>query len=248
MYTVTITTTKTAKAATPAAAMAAATTAVTKMESVLERLPFWKLLTDSEKELVQQNAVIRLYKKGTRVYSSERECLGMLFVMQGEMRTYLLSEEGREVTLFRIYPNDLCVLSASCVISQISFDTQMSAQKDTEALMIPPNIVLLLKEKNLSVRCFLYELATKRFSDVMWAMQQILFKRLDQRLALFLMQESQRLGTDTIHMTHEQIAQQISSAREAVARMLKQFSEDGLVELKRGAIRLLDQKGLKALQ
>ena len=218
------------------------------MESVLERLPFWKLLTDSEKELVQQNAVIRLYKKGTRMYSSERECLGMLFVMQGEMRTYLLSEEGREVTLFRIYPNDLCVLSASCVISQISFDTQMSAQKDTEALMIPPNIVLLLKEKNLSVRCFLYELATKRFSDVMWAMQQILFKRLDQRLALFLMQESQRLGTDTIHMTHEQIARQISSAREAVARMLKQFSEDGLVELKRGAIRLLDQKGLKALQ
>lgn len=218
------------------------------MESVLERLPFWKLLTDSEKELVRQNAVIRLYKKGTRVYSSERECLGMLFVMQGEMRTYLLSEEGREVTLFRIYPNDLCVLSASCVISQISFDTQMSAQKDTEALIIPPNIVLLLKEKNLSVRCFLYELATKRFSDVMWAMQQILFKRLDQRLALFLMQESQRLGTDTIHMTHEQIAQQISSAREAVARMLKQFSEDGLVELKRGAIRLLDQKGLKALQ
>lgn len=218
------------------------------MESVLERLPFWKLLTDSEKELVRQNAVIRLYKKGTRVYSSERECLGMLFVMQGEMRTYLLSEEGREVTLFRIYSNDLCVLSASCVISQISFDTQMSAQKDTEALIIPPNIVLLLKEKNLTVRCFLYELATKRFSDVMWAMQQILFKRLDQRLALFLMQESQRLGTDTIHMTHEQIAQQISSAREAVARMLKQFSEDGLVELKRGAIRLLDQKGLKALQ
>ena len=236
------------KAATPAAAMAAVTTAATKMESVLERLPFWKLLTDSEKELVQQNAVIRLYKKGTRVYSSERECLGMLFVMQGEMRAYLLSEEGREVTLFRIYPNDLCVLSASCVISQISFDTQMSAQKDTEALIIPPNIVLFLKEKSLSVRCFLYELATKRFSDVMWAMQQILFKRLDQRLALFLMQESQRLGTDTIHMTHEQIAQQISSAREAVARMLKQFSEDGLVELKRGAIRLLDQKGLKALQ
>ena len=218
------------------------------MESVLERLPFWKLLTDSEKELVRQNAVIRLYKKGTPVYSSERECLGMLFVMQGEMRTYLLSEEGREVTLFRIYPNDVCVLSASCVISQISFDTQMSAQKDTEALIIPPNIVLLLKEKNLSVRCFLYELATKRFSDVMWAMQQILFKRLDQRLALFLMEESQRLGTDTIHMTHEQIAQQISSAREAVARMLKQFSEDGLVELKRGAIRLLDQKGLNALQ
>ena len=218
------------------------------MEAAVSRLPFWQLLTEQERDTVQRSAMVRRYEKGTLIHDGGSECLGLLLVLSGEIRTYLLSDEGREVTLFRLYPGELCVLSASCVISQITFDTQMTAQQETEVLIIPAGLVAALTEQNLSVRCFLYELATQRFSDVMWAMQQILFKRLDQRLALFLMEESQRLGTDTIHMTHEQIAQQISSAREAVARMLKQFSEDGLVELKRGAIRLLDQKGLKALQ
>ena len=108
--------------------------------------------------------------------------------------------------------------------------------------------IAALKEKNLYVRCFLYELATKRFSDVMWAMQQIMFKGLDRRLAEFLFAEAERTGSDTIRMTHEQIAQHISSAREAVARMLKSFSEDGLVELKRGAITLRDKNRLNRLK
>ena len=172
----------------------------------------------------------------------------MMFVLSGEIRTYLLSEEGREVTLFRLYPGELCVLSASCVISQITFDTQMTAGMDTDVLVIPANVIAALKEKNLHVRCFLYELATKRFSDVMWAMQQIMFKGLDQRLAEFLFAEAERTGSDTIRMTHEQIAQHISSAREAVARMLKSFSEDGLVELKRGAITLRDKNRLNRLK
>ena len=107
----------------------------------------------------------------------------MLLILSGEIRTYLLSDEGREVTLFRLYPGELCVLSASCVISQITFDTQMTAGMDTDVLIIPAIVIAALKEKNLHVRCFLYELATKRFSDVMWAMQQIMFKGLDQRLA-----------------------------------------------------------------
>ena len=172
----------------------------------------------------------------------------MLFILSGEIRTYLLSEEGREVTLFRLYPGELCVLSASCVISQITFDTQMTAGMDTDVLIIPANVIAALKEKNLHVRCFLYELATKRFSDVMWAMQQIMFKGLDRRLAEFLLAEAERTGSDTIRMTHEQIAQHISSAREAVARMLKGFSEDGLVELKRGAITLRDKNRLNRLK
>ena len=119
----------------------------------------------------------------------------------------------------------------------------MTAGMDTEVLIIPANVIAVLKEQNLHVRCFLYELATKRFSDVMWAMQQIMFKGLDRRLADFLLAEAERTGSDTIRMTHEQIAQHISSAREAVARMLKSFSEDGLVELKRGAITLRDTGG-----
>ena len=217
------------------------------MENILNKLPFWTSLTEQEKEILRKSAVIRRYEKGSFIHSSDRDCLGMLFIISGEIRTYILSDEGREITLFRLYPNDLCVLSASCVISQITFDTQMTAQQETEVLIIPAGLVAALTEQNLSVRCFLYELATQRFSDVMWAMQQILFKGLDRRLAEFLLSEAARTGSDTIRMTHEQLAQHISSAREAVARMLKTFSEEGLVELKRGVITLRDKDGLRQM-
>ena len=214
----------------------------------MELLPFWSSLSDDEKEIVHQRSVVRPYAKGTVINNCNNECLGMILVLSGEIRTYLLSDEGREVTLFRLYSNDLCVLSASCVISQITFETQMIAQQDTEALIIPVSVIAALKERNIYVRCFLYELATKRFSDVMWAMQQILFKGLDRRLAGFLVAEAERTGSNMIRMTHEQIAQHISSAREAVARMLKHFADDGLVEVKRGTITLLDIDALKALE
>lgn len=218
------------------------------MKESLSRLPFWGDLTEQERDIVQKSAFLRRYEKGAQVHSGGQECLGLLLVLSGEIRTYLLSDEGREITLFRLYPGDLCVLSASCVLSQISFDTQLTAQQDTQVLVIPANVVARIKDTNLAARCYLYELATQRFSDVMWAMQQLLFQQLDQRLAAFLLAEYRRTGSPTVAMTHEQLAQQISSAREAVARILKQFAEDGLVELKRGAITILNPAGLESLQ
>ncbi len=218
------------------------------MTHPLEQLPFWPSLSERERDMVRRSAVLRRYEKGALIHDGGNECLGMLLLLSGEIRTYLLSDEGREVTLYRLYAGDVCVLSASCVISQITFDTQISAQQETEVLIIPASIVAALREEDLSLRCFLYELATQRFSDVMWAMQQILFKGLDRRLAGFLLDEAERTGSSTVRMTHEQIAQHISSAREAVARMLKNFSEDGLVSLKRGAITLLDRSALNDLR
>ena len=222
--------------------------AAVEVENALQQIKFWDKIPNFEKEILRRSAFIRHYEKGSIVHSSESECLGMLLVLSGEIRAYLVSDEGREVTLFRLYAGDLCVLSASCVISQITFDTQMTAGQDTEVIVIPANIIAALKEQDMYVRCFLYEQATERFSDVMWVMQQILFKRLDQRLAGFLLADAERTGSDTIRMTHEQIAQNISSAREAVARMLKSFLADGFVELKRGAITLLDIDGLNSLK
>ena len=249
MFTVTTMTMRTAKLVKPAVTTAAVSiAAIDDMKRTLTQLPFWPSLTEQEQETLRRSAFVRHYEKGAFIHSSDNECLGMMFVLSGEIRTYLLSEEGREVTLFRLYPGELCVLSASCVISQITFDTQMTAGPDTDVLIIPANVIAALKEQNLHVRCFLYELATKRFFDVMWAMQQIMFKGLDRRLADFLLAEAERTGSDTIRMTHEQIAQHISSAREAVARMLKNFSEDGLVELKRGAITMRDTDRLNHLK
>ena len=162
------------------------------MERTLTQLPFWPSLTEQEQETLRRSAFVRHYEKGAFVHSSDNECLGMMFVLSGEIRTYLLSEEGREVTLFRLYPGELCVLSASCVISQITFDTQMTARPDTEVLIIPANIIAALKEKNLYVRCFLYELATKRFSDV---------------LGDLLMGHAYRVGAGTLRFGKEKFCQ-----------------------------------------
>lgn len=147
MFTVTTMAMSTARIGTPAVTTAAASIAAIDMERTLTQLPFRSSLTEHEMETLRRSAFVRHYEKGAFVHSSDTECLGMLFVLSGEIRTYLLSEEGREVTLFRLYPGELCVLSVSCVISQITFDTQMTAGMDTEVLIIPANIIAAPRRK-----------------------------------------------------------------------------------------------------
>ena len=217
------------------------------IETQMQMLPFWKHLTEEEKGYVVRNTMAQRFPKGSIVHSRGNDCLGMILLLKGTIRVYLLSEEGREVTLFHLREGEPCVLSAACVVEQLAFETQMVAEEDCELLVVTAGAVSYLSDRNIYARCFVYELATERFSAVMWSMQQILFMRVDSRLATFLVDEYARTGTPVIKMTHEQIAQQISSAREVVARMLKRFSTDGLVEVRRGSIRLLDLKGLRAL-
>lgn len=213
----------------------------------LQRLPYWDKLTINEKELIASDYSIRHYKKGEMIHNGKDECLGQIVVLSGEVRAYLLSEEGREVTLFMLRDGDPCVLSASCVLSEITFETHLIAKQDTDLLIVRLRTFQRIIEQNIYVKCFLYEMATERFSQVMWTMQQILFFGFDRRLATFLINEYERTGSRYIRMTHEQIAEQVSSAREVVARMLKRFVSDGLVEVDRGAIKLKDIDGLKLL-
>ncbi|WP_066688396.1 Crp/Fnr family transcriptional regulator [Christensenella intestinihominis] len=211
----------------------------------LEKLPFWERLTDHEKEFVQANSNIRRYSKERIILNSEIECLGMSMVLDGELRTCILSEEGREITLYRLHEGEICVLTASCAVSQITFETQMSVSADCVLLVLGTAAFEKLISQNIYARCFAYEMLCERFSSVMWTMQMILFKGYDRRLASFLIGEYEHTGLATIQMTHEQIAQYTNSAREVVARMLKRFAADGLVEFKRGRITL---KNIKALQ
>ena len=216
-------------------------------ESIVARLPYWDRLTDEEKALVADNYMIRHFEKGEMIFRGGYECLGQIYVVRGEVRTCLLSDEGREITLYMMRDGDSCVLSASCVLSQITFETHMIAKQPTDILVINLGIYRRIVEQNIYVKCYMYELATERFSQVMWTMQQILFMGFDRRLASFLISEYERTGSKYIMMTHDQIAEQVNSAREVVARMMKRFISDGLVESGRGSIRLLDLEGLKAL-
>lgn len=230
---------------TPAVHTDAAAMVVT--EDYLKLLPYWNKLSKDEKNIILQNAVIRNYKNGAEIYGCRESCLGMIYILKGSIRAYILSEEGREITLFRYGSGDSCVLSSSCVIDQITFDTYMVTESDCEILIVNSSAFGKLTEQNIYVRCYMYEILSERFSSVMWTMQQILFARFDRRLASFLISEYERTGSAEIRMTHEQIAKHVNSAREVVARMMKRFSSDALVELRRGTVILKNIDELKKL-
>lgn len=211
----------------------------------ISRFPFWNNLTEKEQEYIKNCSIIKEYKKGSYIHSGTDDCIGPSVILNGEARVCLLSEEGREITLYRLHENDCCILSASCVMDKITFDTHMIAQTDCTLLIVMPGAFKKLSDDNIYVRSFVYELATERFSAVVWTMQNIIFKGFDRRLAEFLVSECERIGKTELKITHEEIAGYISSAREVVARMVKRFSEEGIIEQKRGVIRIMDIDALR---
>ncbi len=207
--------------------------------------PFWSHLTQNEKDNITQSIYTETYEKGTLMHRSEENCKGLMAVRSGQLRTYILSDEGREVTLFRVYANDVCVLSASCLMDSIEFDVLIEATDRTEVLVIPSLCLNQIIKSNPYVELYLYKSATEKFSEVMWTMQQILFQKIDQRVARFLWDESMRNHHDELQMTHDEIAKYIGSAREVVTKVLKYLAEHQAVELKRGKIIILDKEKLK---
>ncbi|MCR5033949.1 MAG: Crp/Fnr family transcriptional regulator [Clostridia bacterium] len=217
----------------------------------LEQLVFWDKLTDEEKERVADYAVIRDYKKDSILHAMEGDCLGLIVVLGGSVRAYMMSEEGREITLYHIREGEYDVLTASCIMYQVTFDTQMVLEEDSRILIVPTTVLAGLKQNNVYVRSFIYEVLTQRFSDVMWTFQQIVFYGIDQRVAAYLLNhaEERQAGeqADIVHATHEQIAREINTAREVVARIIKRFAEDSLLETGRGTVTIKDQKGLRRI-
>ena len=213
----------------------------------LAALPFWEHLEPNQKQLALNNSSFRDYERGTLLHGSDTSCLGVVYLIKGSLRAYMLSDEGREITLFNIGEGESCVLSASCVINEISFETQLSAEEDCRLLLLNAGAFDELSSENIYARCFLFEKATERFSNVMQVMQEILFERIDTRLARFLLEECERNGELRIRMTQEKLAQNLSTAREVVARMLSRFAKEGMVELRRGEITITDKKALEEL-
>ena len=210
-------------------------------------LTFWEKLSEEEKDMILNNTVKASYRQGEQVHSADQECVGVLIIRSGELRTYILSEEGKEVTLYRQGEGEVSILTASCVLSSIHFDVHVDAEKDSDVLVINAPAFSRLCESNVYIENFSLRLATERFSDVMWAMEQILFMSFDKRLAIFLLDETTKTGTDNLTLTHEQIAKYMGSAREVVSRMLKYFAKEGIVELSRGCIKIIYRKKLKSL-
>ena len=210
--------------------------------------PVWGKLTPIQQNRILGAVMTRTVKKGTVIHNGSMDCTGLLLVKSGQLRAFILSEEGREITIYRLFDRDMCLFSASCMLRSIQFDVTIEAEKDTELWVIPAEVYQGIMEESAPVANYTNELMAPRFSDVMWLTEQILWKSLDKRLAAFLLEESAIEGSRELKLTHEAIANHLGSHREVITRMLRYFQSEGLVRLSRGRITILDEKKLDALQ
>lgn len=215
--------------------------------NISDFFPFWEELTPYQQELLISSAVKRTVKKGTVIHNGSSDCLGLLLVSSGQLRAYILSQEGREITIYRLFDRDTCMFSASCMLRNLQFDITIEAEKDSELWIIPPDIFKKLMDESMPVSNFVNQVIAGRFSEVMWLMEQVLWKSFDKRLAAFLMEESNIEESDIIKITHEKIANHLGTAREVVTRMLRYFQNEQLIRLSRGTIEIIDHKRIQNL-
>ncbi|MGI5896850.1 MAG: Crp/Fnr family transcriptional regulator [Oscillospiraceae bacterium] len=212
-----------------------------------ELLPVWKELTEQQKNSLKDSTVLHTVAQGTMLHNGSEDCVGLLVLTEGQLRTFIYSDEGREITLYRLFERDICLFSASCIMNSIQFDVSVMAERQTSFYLIPAKLYHTLMQESAAVANFTNELMATRFSDVMWLLDQILYKRLDSRLAALLLEESALSESNELKTTHEMLAKHLGSAREVVTRMLKYFQAEGVVVLSRGGILLTDREKLTSL-
>ena len=210
-------------------------------------LPFWEKLTTEQQERICEVIEFRKEKTGKRIHDSSAECLGLVAVRSGQLRAYILSEDGREITLSRMFEYDVSLLSASCVMPDIQMNVMIEVEKDSEFWSIPACLFKNLMEESLAVSGYARSLISSNFSELMWLMEQIMWKSFDKRLAEFLLEETQLEGGTVLKITHEKIANHLGTAREVVTRMLRYFQNEGMVVLTRGTIEITDEEKLEQI-
>ena len=210
--------------------------------------PVFNQLSAAQQQRVLSSLTERHVKKGTILHNASTNCAGLLLIRSGQLRAYILSDEGREITIYRLFDRDMCLFSASCIMRSIQFEVTIEAEKDTDLWDIPAQVYQEIMAESAVVANYTNELMASRFSEVMWLMEQVMWKSLDKRVASFLLEESAIEGTRELKITHETIANHLGTHREVITRMLRYFQSEGMVKLSRGMVTLTDEARLKGLQ
>ena len=209
--------------------------------------PIWDQLNADQQSRLLQALTLQQVQRGTVLHNGSMDCTGLLLVKSGQLRAYILSDEGREITIYRLFDRDMCLFSASCIMRSIQFEVTVEAEKDTDLWVIPSEIYQSIMEGSAPVSNYTNELMASRFSDVMWLMEQVMWKSLDKRVAAFLLEEVSIEGTSHLKITHETIANHLGSHREVITRMLRYFQNEGMVKLSRSSIEITNAKKLEEL-
>lgn len=216
--------------------------------SFQDHFPVWDQLHAQQQRLLLDSLSFQTAARGTLLRGGRTERASLFLIKTGQVRAYVFSEAGREITIYRLFDGDMCLLCAPCVISDIQFDVTMQVEKDTEFWSIPSGVYRQLMAQSAAVANYTNELMASRFSEAMRRMEQFMWRSIDKRVAAFLLQESSIEGTCELRITHEAIANHLGSHREVITRLLHDFQNEGLVKLSRGGVAILDKAGLEKLR
>lgn len=178
---------------------------------------------------------------GTMVFDEHHACHGFPFVLAGGIRVVKAAPNGRELPLYRVLPGETCVITSSCLLGHTDYNARGITEEATELLLLPrESFETLLAQQPF--RAFVFQLFSDRVADLMQLIEEVAFRKLDQRLAAQLLGHGR-----VVHATHQQLADELGSVREFVSRLLKGFAAQGLVALGREQIEILDPAGLRSL-
>jgi CRP/FNR family transcriptional regulator len=206
--------------------------------------PFWDKMEQRHRELIESRTNRLELSPGRIIGGDDKSCLGLLLVISGRLKAFILSNQGREVSLYRLFERDICLFTASCTMNNMNFEMQFEVEIKTSVYQIPPDVLEEVQSESVEMAQYIVNLMTSRFSEVMWTIEQILFKSLDARLAAALIEQQAIDESDELIITHDMLARQMGSAREVVTRTLNYLKSEGLVEIGRGKIKILDYNAL----
>ncbi|MCG7996886.1 MAG: Crp/Fnr family transcriptional regulator [Candidatus Thiodiazotropha taylori] len=171
------------------------------------------------------------------------ECTHLALVISGSARVYKLSENGREITLYRIGPGESCILTASCIMNGEPFPAYAVSEEPIEAVLISTADVIRWTDQTPAWRNYLFNLISSRLSEVIGIVEEIAFRRVDRRLAGHLIQLGKQSGA-RIESTHQMIASDLGTSREVVSRILKDLEQQQMISTARGVINICDEQRL----
>lgn len=209
----------------------------------------FKGFTEKEIEMIENGAYLQSVDAGVTLHSSGSSCSSVYFVVKGRIRLYRTLPNGKEITLYRIRENEMCLFSMSCILDHMPLDAIAYVEKPTELLVFPEDVIMTLMDQNKEFRNFLFRRVLKSLSEVMYLVEELTFQNMNQRLARYLIMQSQenKKYPMKIKNTHEEIALELGTAREVISRLLKEFEMESIVTLSRGMIYIKNEKMLKKL-
>jgi CRP/FNR family transcriptional regulator len=214
-------------------------------EELLIQYPAFKKHADEACLKVLGEAQLVEIAAGTTIFHEASPCKDFMWLLEGSVRIFKNSEEGREVTVYRVSPGELCLLSLNSLLGGDSYPASAKSDTLTKGLMITAQQFHHLMENSRGFRNYVLQALVERLTDVMSLISDVTFRRLDLRLACLLGQQFERSGGMPLNITHAELACEMGTTREVISRILKEFERQQCISLNRGQIHLVSQDGLE---